>query len=1111
MFASILAKLELVLVLLTHAAWQSALLGALVLLLTWSLGRRLDARWRFALWLLVFFRLAMPVLPAAPWSVFQFFVPSSAEGPVASMPTAAVAQDGRYAQPGDRRVHQAVANGPRHSSPVPVPSADHAPLAAHRRWPDVVGLLVLAWLTGIALLSLRCLANAARLMRRRRGWVEATDASTDALLQRCRKELNVRGRVRLFLAPDAVGPATCGILQPCIVLPERLFRSLLPAELRLVLLHELIHIRRRDVLLDHVVTFVTIVHWFHPVAWIARYFLRHQRELACDAVLLDRATPSEAADYGCVMLKTIESLSIPLPLSGLVGMFVRGTPSFLHTRIRTIAAYRSPTFGSRVAGGVVFTVLALVGLTGAQTRAPSDKTSGNPAAAGAGNFAPADKERKEDESATETQTVAGICVDETQQALKGIALSLYRFAWSADSEAERLQATESDAAGRFRFEPLPAILADEAETRWAYVVVATSTGRASQLHYIQEPGAESGELKLTMAPAATLQGRVADRNGQPIAGAMVFTQSIGNEPLTGVCSAMTDADGRYSIDDLAPFDVDKAKPVEQGDGSYAVVGECFFTVRHPNYGEQRPGYKRVPATIDVQLSPAAILEGQVVDMVTGEPAEGVTVFVQGVEGEATHGYQRTRTDEAGNYRLGSLLEGKYNVMVHHPERACAALDSLAVTAGQLSRAPDLKLIEGGWIEGQLVDAETEQPVTRDPASDRMLEIGLYGPARPKSGAACQSARVDESGRFRLRVSPGVNFPYVMYPEVWERTQRREFYERGIEVGAGEVVSLAFRIAPTKPPKNPEPSLVRLPTPVAGEREAAETIRDLGGWYKVDDDLHVIEVNMVYHLTAEGARHDNPRLDTDMALRRVGAFPRLKRLFLTRGQATDDALAVVETLKDLEVLMIWDAEHVSDAGTRHLTGLNSLQNIHINNGQLGNKSLAVFSGLPKLTRLSLQGNGFTDDGLKHLAAMKHLKSLWLGMGKTPFTDAAAEPLAELTDLEELDLQSSRLSDAGIAKLAALTNLKLLYVDGSGADGSSITDASVAAVGKLIGLESLGIQNTKISASGVRRLCEMPKLKRLMLSSSRLSDEFREELKQEHPDLKLYVSRSENESE
>src|SRR5271154_5797415 len=71
MLTSMLFSGELVLTLLAHAAWQAGLLALVVLGLTRLLGGQLQPRWRFGIWLIVFARLAVPVLPEASWSVFQ--------------------------------------------------------------------------------------------------------------------------------------------------------------------------------------------------------------------------------------------------------------------------------------------------------------------------------------------------------------------------------------------------------------------------------------------------------------------------------------------------------------------------------------------------------------------------------------------------------------------------------------------------------------------------------------------------------------------------------------------------------------------------------------------------------------------------------------------------------------------------------------------------------------------------------------------------------------------------------------------------------------------------------------------------------------------------------
>ena len=125
------------------------------------------------------------------------------------------------------------------------------------------------------------------------GWKAVTDAAILAVLQSCRSELGIRRAVAVCETPDNIGPATCGILRPCIVLPLKLLDSLSHTELRLILLHELIHVRRHDVLVDKLASLVTMIHWFHPVGWFARYFLRRgPGELACDGAVLELAVPA---------------------------------------------------------------------------------------------------------------------------------------------------------------------------------------------------------------------------------------------------------------------------------------------------------------------------------------------------------------------------------------------------------------------------------------------------------------------------------------------------------------------------------------------------------------------------------------------------------------------------------------------------------------------------------------------------------------------------------------------------------------------------------------------------------------------------------------------------
>lgn len=85
---------------------------------------------------------------------------------------------------------------------------------------------------------------------------------------------------------DAVRmPFACGIVRPTIVLPAE--SDEWSAERRsAVLMHELAHIRRRDILGHTLARLACAVYWFHPLVWTAARRLRVESERACDDLAL---------------------------------------------------------------------------------------------------------------------------------------------------------------------------------------------------------------------------------------------------------------------------------------------------------------------------------------------------------------------------------------------------------------------------------------------------------------------------------------------------------------------------------------------------------------------------------------------------------------------------------------------------------------------------------------------------------------------------------------------------------------------------------------------------------------------------------------------------------
>jgi TonB family protein len=99
------------------------------------------------------------------------------------------------------------------------------------------------------------------------------------------------------------GPALIGWWRSLIVLPEDFRERYTRGERRLVLAHEIAHLRRGDIHAQLLATGLRSLFWFNPLLHYAARLFRFDQELACDATVLARF-PRGRARYGSAMLKT---------------------------------------------------------------------------------------------------------------------------------------------------------------------------------------------------------------------------------------------------------------------------------------------------------------------------------------------------------------------------------------------------------------------------------------------------------------------------------------------------------------------------------------------------------------------------------------------------------------------------------------------------------------------------------------------------------------------------------------------------------------------------------------------------------------------------------------
>ena len=160
----------------------------------------------------------------------------------------------------------------------------------------VCEILVLAHLAGWAIHAALLIAEHRRL-RAWRGRAERITAGPVADIARdaCRRA----GLARLpeiLVSPETGVPCAFGVRRPAICLPSRLAEAMSREHLSLVLLHEALHLRRRDPRANLFDAALASFWWFHPGARLLASARRRSREERCDRDVL-RARPGTAAPY----------------------------------------------------------------------------------------------------------------------------------------------------------------------------------------------------------------------------------------------------------------------------------------------------------------------------------------------------------------------------------------------------------------------------------------------------------------------------------------------------------------------------------------------------------------------------------------------------------------------------------------------------------------------------------------------------------------------------------------------------------------------------------------------------------------------------------------------
>lgn len=226
--------------------------------------------------------------------------------------------------------------------------------------PAGIGLtLFMIWAMGVVLFGgwhLYCFFRFSRKIKRA-SFPVPQNSDMIKLVSSYRHRLGIAGSVRIAYNDEIGSPVLIGLLKPTILLPHNLPQF----DLGMVIHHELVHLKRKDLWVKLLVLIASAIHWFNPFVHRLRKEIHIWSELSCDEEVVKEMSPADRKRYGETILNLLERAAemptaFSAPLSDNGRLLKQRLVRLLHVKK-----------SNKVAVGITFAAIIAAGGLGAAT------------------------------------------------------------------------------------------------------------------------------------------------------------------------------------------------------------------------------------------------------------------------------------------------------------------------------------------------------------------------------------------------------------------------------------------------------------------------------------------------------------------------------------------------------------------------------------------------------------------------------------------------------------------------------------------------------------------------------------------------------------------------
>ncbi|WP_039793213.1 M56 family metallopeptidase [Paenibacillus elgii] len=363
--------------------WYSTLAASAVALLVMAIQalfrHRISARIRHALWLIVLVRLLLPVFPDSPVSLFHMLhfgkdikkavsliIPLTEKENNPSAERSRNSQEKEYVQNDHSMIRPEEDTVPDAQLPAGIEDS------AHFSHPWGLKIIAAVWLAGTLALLTYLFVYMLKMRRRFKTLTLVTDPRILSVVDDCRRKFGIKRPIPVYTGSYARSPYISGLIRPWIYFPEGIDKELSIQQLTHVFSHELAHHKRKDVAWNLLGSFLLAVHWINPVVWMSIKRMKADRELACDACVMEVLGEAEAVPYGMTIIGFLKHFSVRRHQPNLLYFDGSTNTNQLVRRIEMIKSFKAGSYKLSAVAVLGVALLSAATLTNAAAPAAGD-------------------------------------------------------------------------------------------------------------------------------------------------------------------------------------------------------------------------------------------------------------------------------------------------------------------------------------------------------------------------------------------------------------------------------------------------------------------------------------------------------------------------------------------------------------------------------------------------------------------------------------------------------------------------------------------------------------------------------------------------------------------